>query len=117
MTEPKGTERDPVCAAHRLCVEGDAAEVRGVRDGMAEVEEVAGGGGMDPRPGKRSFRAWIGKESWSGRGLSWTGTSLPSELCKINPLSKHIIEEENKPSWVLFSFVDHYSLPLVFNRA
>jgi len=28
-------------------VEGDAAEARGVRDGMAEVEEVAGGGGMD----------------------------------------------------------------------
>ena len=28
-------------------MEGDAAEVRGVRDGMAEVEEVAGGGGVD----------------------------------------------------------------------
>jgi len=44
---PQGTERDPVRVEDRLSLEGHAAGVRVLCDGLAEAEEVARGRGVD----------------------------------------------------------------------
>ena len=57
------------------CAWKEMPQKYGVCNGMAEVEEVAGGGGMDPHPAGCSSRARMRKESWSGRGRSSTAAS------------------------------------------
>ena len=44
---PQGTERDPVRVEDRLPLEGHAAGVWLVCNGLAEAEQVAGRGSMD----------------------------------------------------------------------